>query len=50
MPTMPQPEAYIGGVAKLLGTDGAIAQESTREFLRTYVQAFEAWIERTIAI
>jgi len=49
MPTMLQPEAYIGGVAKLLGPDGAITQDSTREFLRKYVQTFEAWIERTIA-
>ncbi|HWG53089.1 MAG TPA: NADPH-dependent FMN reductase [Gemmatimonadaceae bacterium] len=48
MPTMLQPEAYIGGVAKLLGPDGTLTQDSTREFLRKFVQTFDAWIERTI--
>ncbi|MGH7623709.1 MAG: NADPH-dependent FMN reductase [Gemmatimonadaceae bacterium] len=48
MPIMQQPEAYIGGVAKLLGPDGTLTQDSTREFLRKFVQTFETWIERTI--
>jgi chromate reductase len=46
VPTMPQPEAYIGGAAKLFDADGRLANESTREFLTTFLQAFNVWIER----
>ena len=46
VPAMPQPEAYIGGAGKLFDADGRLANESTREFLTTFLQAFDAWIER----
>ena len=45
MPTMQQPEAYIGGVSKLLDEKGGIVKEETREFLRKIMQSFSAWIE-----
>ena len=48
MPTLQQPEAYIGHVADLVSEDGAIANEGTREFLRGFMNAFAAWIEATI--
>jgi chromate reductase, NAD(P)H dehydrogenase (quinone) len=48
MPTLQQPEAYIGHVANLVSEDGAIANEGTREFLRGFMNAFAAWIEATI--
>ncbi|GHU82701.1 NADPH-dependent FMN reductase [Clostridia bacterium] len=41
---MPQPEAYIGGVANILGADGTVADAGTRDFLRAYTDAFAAWI------
>lgn len=44
MPTMAQPEAYIGHADRLWGPDGAIAEESTREFLRGFMRAFAGWI------
>ncbi len=45
VPTMQQPEAYVGGADKLF--EGAkLTNASTREFLTRYLQAFAAWIER----
>jgi chromate reductase len=43
--TMQQPEAYIGGAATLFDPAGAIANETTREFLRKFMAAYAAWIE-----
>lgn len=41
-----QPEAYVGNAAKLFDDDGALKVESTREFLKGFIDAFAAWIER----
>jgi chromate reductase, NAD(P)H dehydrogenase (quinone) len=49
MPTMQQPEAYIGGAAALLGADGSLTAEPTREFLVKFGRAFGAWIEANAA-
>ncbi|MEP6702438.1 MAG: NAD(P)H-dependent oxidoreductase [Betaproteobacteria bacterium] len=46
MPTMQQPEAYIGGAAKLFDEQGAISVEATREFLQKFLAAFNQWIEK----
>ncbi len=46
VPTMPQPEAYIGGAAKLFDEQGNMTNESTREFLKKFMAAFEAWVAR----
>jgi chromate reductase, NAD(P)H dehydrogenase (quinone) len=45
VPTMQQPEAYIGGAASLFAPDGQIANEKTRDFLRGYMEAFARWVE-----
>ena len=42
---MQQPEAYIGGAAHLFDAEGKLTNDSTRGFLRKFVQAFAAWIE-----
>jgi chromate reductase len=47
MPTMAQPEAYVGNVATLLDPQGQLASETTREFLKKFADAFAAWIEKT---
>ena len=49
VPAMPQPEAYIGGAAALFGPDGALVNDSTREFLTKFMLAFAQWIERNAA-
>jgi chromate reductase, NAD(P)H dehydrogenase (quinone) len=45
VPAMPQPEAYIGAADKLFDADGKLVDNETREFQRTFMQAFAAWIE-----
>jgi chromate reductase len=46
MPTMQQPEAYVGGAAKLVDDQGEITVEATKTFLQQFVDAFAAWIDR----
>lgn len=45
VPALPH-EAYIGNAAKLFDEKGALIAEDTREFLKKFLQAFEAWVER----
>jgi chromate reductase len=47
MPVLQQPEAYVGGAAKLLDAEGNLAVDATREFLRKFLDAFAGWIEKT---
>jgi chromate reductase len=47
MPLLQQPEAYIGGAANLLGPDGKINNDSTRQFLKKFIDAYAAWVEKT---
>ena len=49
VPMMQQPEAYIGGVDKLLDQSGKLVVESTREFLTKFMQAYATWVERNAA-
>ena len=44
MPVMQQPEAYIGNAASLFDSGGELGNEKTREFVQTFVNAFELWI------
>ena len=46
IPAMPTPEAYIGGAANLFDEQGALTNESTREFITKFMQSFAAWVER----
>jgi len=45
IPAMAQPEAYIGNAAQLFADSGELNNESTREFLRKFMQAFAVWVE-----
>jgi chromate reductase len=45
MPTLQQPEVYIGGVALLLDDAGNLTNAGTREFLTKFMSAFAAWTE-----
>ena len=47
VPTMPQPEAYIGGAAKLFDDQGNLTNASTREYMKKFMTAFAAWVEKT---
>ena len=46
MPALQQPEAYIGNASKLFDSNGRLTSDSTRQFMRTIIDAFAAWIER----
>jgi len=45
VPAMQQPEAYIGQADKLFDGSGKLTNDSTRNFLQEFIQAFAAWIE-----
>jgi chromate reductase len=46
MPTLQQPEAYIGRAGSLFDADGGLVQDDTKAFLRQFLDAFAGWIER----
>lgn len=45
VPTMQQPEAYIGGVAKMFDESANLTNDSTRQFLKSFIDAYAAWVE-----
>jgi len=46
MPTLGQPEAYVGNSLALFDENGELVNEGTAEFLRGFAAAFAAWIEQ----
>lgn len=44
VPTMQQPEAYIGSADKLFDATGKLGNDGTRTFLQNFMQAFAKWI------
>ena len=46
MPVLQQPEAYIGNAAQLFDDQGAIKVESTRDYMKSFLDAYAAWIDR----
>jgi len=46
MPTLQQPEAYIGGAEKLFDAQGKLIDSGTRDFLGKILHAFATWVER----
>jgi chromate reductase len=49
MPVMQQPEAYIGHAASLFDDKGVLTNDSTRDFVAKFMQAFAAWVGRHTA-
>lgn len=45
VPTLQQPEVYLGGVANLVDAEGNITNDGTRAFLVKFMNAFAHWIE-----
>ena len=45
VPTMQQPEAYIGNVATLFDENDDLVNENTRVFLQKFMDTFASWIE-----
>lgn len=46
VPTMQQPEAYIGGAAELFDTRGGITSESIRGLLVKFMNSYAAWVAK----
>jgi chromate reductase len=47
MPTLQQPEMYIGGGGKLFDEQGHVINDDTRKLLQKFIDAFARWIEKT---
>ena len=45
VPTMQQPEAYIGRVDKLFDEHGKLTGDGSRKFLQDFMQVFANWVE-----
>jgi chromate reductase, NAD(P)H dehydrogenase (quinone) len=45
VPTMQQPEAYVGHADKLFDEQGKLVSDGTRKFLQEFMQAFANWVE-----
>ncbi|HYR52113.1 MAG TPA: NAD(P)H-dependent oxidoreductase [Candidatus Dormibacteraeota bacterium] len=43
---MPSPEMYIAHVNTVLGEDGSVTNEKTRDQLQKFLNAFVVWVER----
>ena len=41
-----QPEVYLSNVKTLLDEEGNLTQDSTKQFLRGFLEAFEGWVRR----
>ena len=48
VPIMVQPEVYIGGAAELFDKDGKLVNNSTKDFLDTFLKSFEKWVDANI--
>lgn len=46
VPAMAQPEAYIGNADKLFGDDDSLTNDSTKKFLKDFMEAFAAWVSK----
>lgn len=44
VPTMAQPEAYIGDATQLFDDQGKLTNEDTRKFFKDFMAAFEKWV------
>jgi chromate reductase, NAD(P)H dehydrogenase (quinone) len=49
VPVLQQPEAYIGGAAKLFDESGKLTNADSREFVGKFMKAYAAWVETILA-
>jgi chromate reductase len=48
MPTLQQPEAYVSNIGGQF-EGGELAEGSTKAFLKAYIEAYAAWVEKVAA-
>ena len=46
LPTLQQPEAYIGQAGELFAENGDIKKDDTRKFLQKFIDAYVQWVEK----
>lgn len=46
VPVMPSPEMYLANVNTVLGEDGSVTNEKTRDLLTRFLNAYVTWVER----
>lgn len=46
VPSMQQPESYIGHAGDMFNTDGEISNEQTRNFLQKFISSYASWVEK----
>jgi chromate reductase len=46
VPVMQQPEAYIGGAAKLFDDHRKLINDATRDFVQKFLQSFAKWVDQ----
>ena len=49
-PQLNAPEAYITFSTEVFGDDGEVSNDSTRDFLRHYMEEYEAFVERVLSV
>jgi chromate reductase, NAD(P)H dehydrogenase (quinone) len=49
VPTMAQPEAYVGSAMGLFDENGQLTDESTRQHLTKFMEAYAVWVERFVS-
>jgi chromate reductase len=47
VPTMQQPETYVGHADKLFDEHGNLVNDDTSKFLQAFMQAFANWVQTT---
>jgi chromate reductase len=50
IPTLQQPEAYLGHAGNLFDTEGKITNEDTLKFLEKFMEAFINWVEKNTIV
>src|SRR5690606_31369853 len=48
VPTMQQPEAYIGNVAALFDENDNLINEQTKVFMTKFIEAFAKWVNTNV--
>lgn len=50
MPTLGQPEAYIGGAAGMFDEAGQLKSDATKTFVTDFMKTFSAWVEKIVNV
>lgn len=48
VPLLQQPEAYVSNAANLLGPDGKLNNDTTRQLFIKFAEAYAAWVEKYV--